>query len=372
MRGDRPAILLIGDSLNFGGTEGQFVEVACRLDRARWNVHVSCLRAEGPLRQRLEAAGLSAWSCGRGSFRSPRVLGAVWRLARYLRVNRIQLVHSFDFYSNVLGVTAAKLAAVPAVIASQRDLGDMRSGLARHAQALALRLATTVLVNAEAIRKRLVDGRIVAPERVELIPNGTDLARFAPSPRARVGGPPFVVGTVANLRPEKGLDDLLRAAALVSREISEVRFVIWGDGGHRRPLEALARELGVDGLVTFPGHTAAVQDALREIGIFVFPPRLNEGFSNALLEALAVGLPVVATRVGGNAELVEDERTGLLVPPGDPSALAVAVLRLLREPALAAALAERGRQRVRAQFGIEQMLARIDALYDRSLSRRAA
>ncbi len=110
MSAGHPAVLLIGDSLNLGGTEGQFVTVACGLNRARWDVHVSCLRAEGPLHARLERAGVHAWSCGRGSFKSPRLALAVLGLVRYLRAHRIRLVHSFDFYSNILGVPAARIA----------------------------------------------------------------------------------------------------------------------------------------------------------------------------------------------------------------------------------------------------------------------
>src|SRR5260370_32136706 len=105
----RPAILLVGDSLDRGGTEGQFVEIATRLDRSRWNVHVSCLRAEGPLRARLETAGVRAWSCGRGSLKSPSVLAAIWELAPSPRRSRIPPVHSFDFYSDSLGCLARPL-----------------------------------------------------------------------------------------------------------------------------------------------------------------------------------------------------------------------------------------------------------------------
>src|SRR6266851_3424258 len=102
MASNRTGVLLLGDTLNVGGTEGQFVEVACRLPRSRWDVHVSCLRAEGPLARKLEGAGIKAWSCGPGSLKSPRVLQAVWKTARYIREHGIQVVHSFGFYSNVL------------------------------------------------------------------------------------------------------------------------------------------------------------------------------------------------------------------------------------------------------------------------------
>lgn len=368
MTAARPAILLIGDSLNLGGTEGQFTEVACRLDRSRWDVHVSCLKAEGPLQAKLDAAGVQVWSCGRGSFKSPRFLAAVWGLVRYLRVHRIELVHCFDFYSNVLGVLAARLAAVPAIIASQRSLGDMWSRGQNQAQKVALRLATVVLVNADAIRRRLVSGRIVPSGRVILIRNGVDLIRFCPIPRVKNSVSPFVIGTVANLRPEKGLDDLVRAALLVVQRVPMARFKIWGNGIHRPRLESLARDLGLNHVICFAGHTASIPDVLRDFQIFVLSPRMNEGFSNALLEAMAVGLPVVASRVGGNVELVEHEKTGLLVPPGDPAALAKAIIRLNEDPALALKLGDEGRERVRAEFGIQRMITQIEALYDRVLA----
>lgn len=367
MTAGRPAILLLGDTLNLGGTEGQFVEVATGLDRSRWNVHVSCLRAEGPLRPRLEAVGIRAWSCGRGPFRSPRFLTAVWGLVRYVHARRIRLVHSFDFYSNVLGIPAARLAGVRAVIASHRDLGDIRPPFHQRVHRAVLRMANHVLVNAEAVAERLRVYPTLAP-RVVVIPNGVDLSRFSPGPgqpRRRAEG--VLVGAIANLRPEKGVERLIRAAALVRARRPEARFVVWGEGPLRADLELLVRRLGLDGVVELPGWTAEPEAALRALNIFVLPT-LSEACSNVLLEAMATELPVVATRVGGNPALVVDEITGLLVPPGDPVALAKAILRLIEEPVLAGRLAAQARDHVRGAFGIGPMLARIEGLYDRALA----
>lgn len=365
----RPAILLLGDTLNVGGTERQFVEVACRLDRSRWEIHASCLRAEGPLRARLDAAGVRAWSCGRGSFKSPCFAVAVWGLARYLRNHRIRLIHSFDFYSNILGVPAARLAGVPAVIASQRELGDLRPPLQRLVHQMVLRLADYLLVNSEAVAERLTRSGAVVPARIVVIPNGVDLARFSPAPGpARSLSERVTVGTLADLRPEKAIGDLVRAAALVRERCPEARFVIWGDGPYRPELERLVRRLGRERAVELRGATGEPEVALRDLDIFVLPS-ISEAFSNVLLEALATRLPVVATRVGGNPALVEDGETGLLAPPGDPAALAKAIMRLIEDPALAAELAARGRDRVRSEFGIDRMLSRIQALYDRALAR---
>lgn len=364
----RPAIMLIGDTLNFGGTEGQFVEVACRLGRPRWDVHVSCLRAEGPLRARLEAARVRAWSCGRGSLKSPRVLAALWELVGYIRAHGIHLVHSFDFYSNILGIPAARLAGVPAVIASQRDLGDVRPGLQRRLHRMMLRLADHILVNSETVAERVKLDRTIVPGRIVVVPNGVDVMRFSPAHggRRRSGG--IMVGTLANLRPEKGIEDLVRAAARVVERCPESRFTIWGEGHLRADLERLVRTLGLGGAVELRGSTAEPEVALRETDIFVLPSR-SEACSNALLEAMASGLPIVATQVGGNPSLVEHEATGLLVPPADPAALAEAIIRLIDEPAFAAELAARGRDRIRSEFGMDLMMARIEAVYEQALGR---
>ncbi len=361
-----PAVLLIGDSLNFGGTEGQFVELALGLNEGPWDVRVSCIRADGPLRESLETAGMQPWSCGRGSFKSPRFAAAVWNLARYLRAERIQLVHCFDFYSNILGVPAGRLAGVP-VIASQRELGDLRSPLQRLVYRAMLRLADCVVVNSEAVAQRVRLQRAARPGRLVVIPNGVDLTRFAPVPgSARSPAGPVTIGTLGNLRPEKGLAHLMQAAALVRETCPRARFVVWGDGPLRPELERLVRQLSLDGLVELRGATAEPEAALRELDIFVLPS-LSEACSNALLQAMASGLAVVATGVGGTPAVVTDGETGLLVAPGDPAELARAILRLVEEPALADRLRAAARATTRTRFATDRMLDRFQGLYRRLL-----
>jgi L-malate glycosyltransferase len=363
----RPAVLLVGDTLNLGGTEGQFVEIACGLDPVRWDVRVACIRAEGPLRPKLEAAGIYPSSCGRGSFKSAGLGLAIAALARQLRAHQIQVVHSFDLYSNVLAVPAARLAGVPAVIASQRDLGDVRPRAHTLANHLALRAARAVLVNADAIRTKLVNGGVVPSAKITVVRNGVDLTRFCGGARSKPPGSSWVIGTVANLRPEKGLEDLLGAAALVAGAGVKASFAIWGDGPLRGPLELLARQLGVGDVTHFAGATKSAEDALKTLDIFALPPCSNEGFSNALLEAMAMGLPVVATRVGGNVEMIDHDRTGLLVSPSQPAELAGAFIRLINDPRHASQLGERAANHVRSQYGMPRMLEAVERLYERVL-----
>jgi glycosyltransferase involved in cell wall biosynthesis len=367
----RPAVLLVGDTLNLGGTEGQLVELACRLDRSRWDVEVACVRPEGPLRPRLEGAGFEPWHCGPASFKSPRLLGAIEALARRIRTRGIALVHSFDFYTNMISLPAARLAGVRAIIGSQRNLGNLRPSAQQMMHNLSLRLATHVLVNSDAVKERVVQSQGIRPERVTVIPNGVDLARFSPRHGRPRNGSGLVVGALSNLRPEKGLADLVQAVGMVRDQCAEVRLVIWGEGPLRSELEGLVAALNLAASVALPGSTGVPEAALRDLDIFVLPS-LSEASSNGLMEAMATALPVVATSVGGNPGLVEDEITGLLVPPKDASALAKAIIRLVEDRALAAQLGEQARAHAELTFGMERMVARTEALYARALDERAA
>ena len=219
------------------------------------------------------------------------------------------------------------------------------------------------MVNSRAIVERL---KGVLPDRIVVIPNGVEKRPFrSERPRPPVAS---VFGTVANLHPYKGLGDPVQATAIVRRRHPQVRVVIWGEGRARRELESMIDDLGLRGTVQLRGFTSDVASALRECDAFVLPSR-SEGCSNALLEeAMASGLPVIASNVGGNGEIVADEGVGLLVPAGDAEALAGAMSRLIEDPALAQRLATAGAKRVRADFSVEGMLERMETTYRRALA----
>ena len=364
MTGARRSVLLMGDTLNLGGTEGQFVELGRGLDRSRWLLHVACVRAEGPLRARLEQAGVEPWSCGGGSFLSPRFVTTVVRLARRMRGLGVDLLHSFDFYSNVLAVPAARLARVPVIIASQRDLGELRPRYQHRVHAAVLDLASHVLVNSTAVADRLQGTRAARNGRLSVIYNGVDVTRFAPA--SVDPGERTVVGVLASLRPYKGLLQLVEAAADVIRALPRTRFEIWGEGPLRPELEARIQALGLGHAIRLNGATKAPEDGLRRCHVFVHPS-LSEASSNVVLEAMATGLPVVATTAGGTPALVEQGRSGLLVPPGDAGALAQALVSVLSDSALAGRLATAARSRAVTEFAMDRMLRRVEAFYLRAL-----
>jgi len=180
-----------------------------------------------------------------------------------------------------------------------------------------------------------------------------------------------VFGAVANLRPEKGLTDLVRATALVRGQHPDVRTVLWGEGPLRSKLEVLIQNLGLDHIVQLSGHAPDAEKALSTVDAFILPS-LSESCSNSLMEAMAMGLPVIASHTGGNPELVLDGSSGLLVRPGDPADLARAMAHLMENPAVAARLAGQAAQRARAEFSLRGMVAEIEALYISTLSRGGA
>jgi glycosyltransferase involved in cell wall biosynthesis len=350
-----------------GGTERQFTEIARGLASSRWDVRVACLRAEGPLRARLEEAGLEPWSCGAGSLKSPAAVRGIWRLARYIRRHRIGLVHSFDFYSNLYGVLAGRLARRGIIIASQRDLGNLRPRAQQRINRMMLRLAHYVLANSEAAAAEVRRDGGIRPEHLVVVPNGVDAARFGSLERGGDARPVRVFGTVTNLRPEKGLTDLVRATALLRGRYPDIRLVIWGEGSLRPELEALIESLGLHQAVQLPGHTHDAGNALSTMDAFILPS-LSESCSNSLMEAMAVGLPVIASNTGGNPELLVDGTSGLLVRPADPTDLARAMAHLMDDPGAAAALGSHASQRARSKFSLAGMLAGIEALYVSALA----
>lgn len=292
----------------------------------------------------------------------------VTRLVRHLRRIRPDLVHTHMLHASVAGQFAAALARVPARLVTRHYTDDVLSAPRRAAERFVLRRATRVLSVSEAVAANLRAGG-VDPGVISVVHNGIDLQRFD-GESARVAVPPWpaewadaiVIGSVGNLFAYKGYDVLLRAFAAVHRQEPRVRLVVIGEGRERAALTALAGELGVAAFVAFPGRSPDVPTLLRSLSLYV-QPSLSESFGIAVAEAMAARLPVVATTAGGLPEVVADGETGLLVPPADSSALAGAILRLVRDGTTARMLGQRGRLRVEANFSIAITVREAEAIY---------
>jgi glycosyltransferase involved in cell wall biosynthesis len=361
-------------NFKIGGTERQVLNLARGLDPAVFELHVGCLGRSGDfLTQAGEFCGrLSEYKIRR--LYGPAAHAAQFRFARRLRRDRIQIVHSYGFYSNVFALPAARLAGVPVVLASIRDIGDPLSARQRLVQRFVCCAAHGIVANAEAVRSRLVE-QGYRREKIAVIRNGVVLPpKPAPDGRFRRDHliPPDVplVGVISRLNPLKGIEYFLDAAARLSARFGPARFVVVGDGidpYYRESLERRTAALGLAGKVIFTGFRLDMESVVAELDVSVLPS-LSEGLSNVLLESMAAGIPVVATRVGGNPEVVEDGATGFLVPPRDSDALVDAVARLLSNPALAADFGQAGRKRAEREFSVSRLVAETENLYRKLLA----
>jgi glycosyltransferase involved in cell wall biosynthesis len=322
-----------------------------------------------------------------GPFHSARTLALQTRFARDVARRRIDVVHAYNFYGNVFAVPPARLAGAPVVLASIRDCGPYLTPMQLRVQRLICRAATRVVANAGAVRDWLVaDG--YDPRRIVVIPNGVDVERFrAPSDPGAVRdslglepGTPLVT-VVSRVTRLKGLEEFICAASMLAERHPRVRFVVAGepapgDEDYLASLRRLAARLWVGDRVVFAGLRHDVPALLGTSAVAVMPS-LNEAMPNALLEAMAAGVPTVSTRVGGTQEAMTNGETGLLVPPGDAKALGEAVCGLLDEPVVAAAFASAARRRIEQRFSLERMVSDTEQLYvdllqQRSMRKQAA
>ncbi len=368
-------IFYLVDSLNIGGTETQAVELARRMDPKKYEVTLACLRKEGPLLEKLNGSTVNLVEFHpKGGIDSPRGLYQLARMVAYLRRGKFDVVHAHDLWSNMIGLVAGKLAGVPVIVTSQRDLShaDWYQGSRKRWLRKAQNASSAVLTNARMIREGLVTQEGFAADKVRVIYNGVDVEGFEPSPTMRAKLFPGMeraklIVLVGNMHTDvKGHPTLIAAAAEVVARFPQVRFVLVGDGEKRKDFETAAHAAGVGTNFMFLGRRNDVPDILAACDIAVLPSAA-EGMPNAVLEYMAAGLPVVASAVGGNLEVIADGTTGLLVPSGDADALGQALLRLFADDVLALRLARKGRELVEQRFSFERLTREVGALYEELL-----
>jgi L-malate glycosyltransferase len=344
-------------SFHPGGTERQMTELVRRLDRSRFDVHVACFHAEGAWLPRVASCATIAEFPIRGLAR-PATLAQAAAFARWCRRNRIAVLQTCDFYANTFALPAAAIAGVPVRVGSRREINPDKSPTQLRLQRQAYRCAHTVVANSRAAAGAL-ETEGIAADRIEVVPNGVAVEQYRARSAAR---PVTTIITVANLRTEKAHETLLAAAAWLLLRHPRLRFQIVGGGPRAEELRLLTDRLGIAGRVEFLGHREDVPSLLAAADAFVLPSR-SEAFPNGAIEAMAAGLPVVASRVGGLLDLIDHERTGLLVPPDDPAKLALAIESVVVSPARAAALGMAARDEIVRHYSFDRMVQSFEHLY---------
>jgi len=369
----RPLVLHVIHTLRTGGLENGLVNLINTMPREQFAHAVACVEDYSDFRDRLDK------SVEVVALHRSRV--GTWRLRRSLFAlcRRLQpaIVHTRNL-SGLDALVPARFAGVPASVHGEHgwDIGDL-TGTARRPALLRRLHAPFVdryITVSRDLQLYLVDRVGIAPARITTICNGVDTLRFAPveaparAPLPHGFAPPgtVVIGTVGRIQAVKDQATLLRAfaalAAVQPAVAAQARLAIVGDGPLLAELRTLATTLGVEAVTWLPGNRTDVPAVLGAFDVFVLPS-LNEGISNTILEAMATGLPVVASAVGGNVELVSDGATGLLFPAGDVGALAHALGRLLAEPELRLAQGRRARAAAVERFSLAGMVAAYQAVY---------
>ena len=361
----RIKVLTLVDRLGSGGAETLAARIATGLDRSRFEPLVCVTRPTDPAAvAEVEAAGARVLALTRTS------RFAVWHwlpLVRLLRRERVDVLHAHNIGSNMWGTVIGRLARVPAIVAHEHGSEATPRTLRRLADRHIVGRADLVLAVSEADRRRLVDVGGIPDDKVRIVPNG--IPPIVPSGRdirAELGIAPgtSVVASVAVIRPEKALGNLVHAAAALRAELPGLRVLVAGTGPEEevRHLEELVHDLGVEDVVTLLGVRSDVPDLLAAADVAVICSD-REGQPLALIEYMAAGRAIVATRVGGIPELVDDRVHALLVPPGDVHALAAAIRELLQDAALREELGRNARDRQQAELDLDLMVRRIEALY---------
>jgi glycosyltransferase involved in cell wall biosynthesis len=351
------------DRLRIAGTETQLLKLITGLDRSRVMPYLCLLDGEDETSRSLEPEDCPVLRLGVRRLRHPWTLRQAWRFGRFLRRERIDVVQTHFPDSLYFAAPVARMAGVRHILRTRRDLGFWMKPADRWLAPLYNRIVTGTIANCEACRRAVIEQERAAAGSVAVLENGIELDRLLTLPLTSPSDnkKPWVVGLVANLRPVKGPDVFLRAAAIVSTANPRTTFRIAGSGDEGSA-RRLIRELGLEGRVELLGSVRDVPALLSELDVAVLASH-SEGLSNALLEYMAAARPIVATAVGGNVELIEDGRHGLLVPPGNAEAAAEAIVRLLADRALAARLGSAARKRAGERYSTSAMLRRYEDYY---------
>ena len=355
-------ILVVITDLALGGTPRSVESLVLGLDRTRFETHVVTLLEPSPITRNLDAAGIPCLALGMKSKLDPTRLVP---LARLVRRGRFDIVHTWLFHANLVGRALRALARFR-LIASERGVEATKSRLRVLLDRWTARLSDLIVVNAEAIRDVLVTRERIRPDAIRVIPNGVDLTRFVPSP-TRPDGPPRLI-CVARLDPIKAHGDLIAVLPGLIAAHPGLSLDLVGEGPMRPAIEKQIESLGISGSVRLLGARTDVPDLLGAADLFVLPS-LSEGMPGSVLEAMAMALPVVATRAGGTGEIVVDRTTGLLVEPGDRAGLAAALGALAADRERARALGRAGLSRVHQRYTRSAFIQAHERLYDEVAAR---
>ncbi len=363
-------IVLLIDFLQsvFGGTERHIFELCRNIDRTAFEPVVACLSKGDRFLGQIEKMGIKTIGLKVERIYSMEGLRRGLWFRDMLKKEKADVLMTHHFGSDIWGTVFGRMADVPVIVSNRRDAGFWR----RPRHILLYRLlrgrVDRIVVVSKAVKEMVLQEEKVREEKIEIIYNGIDIQRFdnpadPGRKREELQVPPGarLIGCVGNMRPVKGHRDLMEAAKAIVPQFPNAHFVFVGGGELRSDMMSMSRDFGLEGNVHFPGIREDVPQLLACMDICVLSS-LSEGFSNTLLEYMAAGRPIVATRAGGNPEVIVDQTNGLLANKADPEDLADKILCLLRDEEKAERLGVEARYEVERRFSVAKMADRYEVL----------
>lgn len=353
--------------LGYAGTEKHLLSIVSNIDGSRFIPHVCYFLGSNKIISKFQEKNVSYIYLRMDKIYGYKAIKNMFKIAKYIKENRIKILQTFHPNADLYGPMVGWISGVPIVISSRRDLGLNRKNIV--VQKGINHLVQRMIVPSKAVKQVVLEKEGVSEAKVEVIYNGIDIEYFKPdgrksSYRNQIGfqDSHFIITIISNLHKIKGVEYFIRAASLISQEIPESRFIIIGGGKEKDFLKRLAVQLGVFENIIFPGNIGNIKDYLAGSDVYVCSS-LSEGFSNSILEAMAMGLPVVATDVGGNQEAVMDKGSGFLVPPQNYQSIANRVVGLYRNRGLMSQMGAKGRTIVEERFNLGRMIKEHEELY---------
>lgn len=372
----RPHILYVIDQLcELGGAERALLRTMDRIDSSRFRVSALTFKIN-PEIEALKEIRAPLHVLPLNCTYDLNALRRALQLRDIIRSQRVSLVHTFFETSDLWAAPIAKLSGCAAVVSSRRDLGILRRGKHDLAYSVVNRIFDRVLAVSAEVRNFCILHDHLPPGRVETLYNGVDVrdidtasTEYEARQAFKLPSNARLVTTLANIRSIKGIDVLARAASIVRRDFADVIFIVAGSVLEKEYFESLQRlveSLQLGNCFKFVGPLSNPFPLLKTSTVFCLPSR-SEGFSNALIESMAIGLPSVVTKVGGNAEAVENDRTGYLVEVDDEVAMARRISQLLHDPVTARDMGDRARVLVEDSFGTQTMIDKLMCIYEQVL-----
>lgn len=357
-------VSLMIDNLGRAGTETQLLALIRTLDRTRIEPSLVLLDGESDESRTLGPPDCQIFRLGVKKLFARNTFRAGQQLRRHWNETKPDIAQFYFLDSAYFGVPVAKLAAVPKIVRVRNNLSYWLTRKHRILNRLIRPFVDATLTNSEAGRDALIQQDGLSPKRITVIENGVDLERFPNHGHRPFSEPSIRVGCVANLRPVKNIDGLLHVAAALFPLFPNLQFEVAGEGEQRPELEKLHAELGLGDRFRFLGSVDDIPKFLGSLDLAVLPSH-SEGMSNALLEFMAAGRPIVATDVGASSKLIHSGACGILAPSSQPGDISAACQKLLLNPALARQLGDAARERAANEYGRKAMQLRFEEFYQR-------